>query len=295
MGKLKTFFYVFYKSLTSLAYYSDVAKTSLGFSMKYFFTLAAVLAILSTVITTATASGELKTGATKLLDDIAKLYPQDLVITSQDGAVSINQPEPYIIPIPAGQMQELKTESGEPAPKNLIVFDSNGTLDDVENYQTIALVNSKNILVKGENKIEAFPLKDVPNGQISNKEVTVLVDQFRPFVRYIPFFVGALIFVAMVFYYTGFRLVYLLFVAVGLMLVGKIRKLNLSFSKYYQVGIHTMTLPLVIDFMATAAGYQIPLPLWFFAVNTVFGAIAIVKLAEGEKLPVVAAPPQTQA
>ncbi len=279
MKKIKAFFYVLLKSAASLNYYKDVVKTNFGFSMKYFLALSILAAITSASATTLTISGEAKTSIKTFVDGMVNIFPADLTITTKDGKASINQPEPYIIPAPKGP-----AETAEQAnqPENLIVFYSKGTIDDLENYKTLVLVNEKNILVKNSNKIEVYPLSEIPDGEFSKANIQALADLVKPYIELTPYAIAATLLITLIMYYTAFRLVYLLPVALILLLIGKIHKLKYDFPKYYQVGIHTLTLPLIVDVITTATKIQIPLSLWFFASNTLLGIIVLITLAKDQ-------------
>ena len=279
MKRIKAFLYVFFKSLTSIKYYQDVIKTHLNFSMKYFFTLSLTAALVVTAIGILPSFSPIKNTINDFLEQGRQIYPDDLIITSKDGKLSINQPEPYLIPFP--DISNLD-QSDMPEPdmqiENLVVFDSNGTLDDLENYKTLFLVNESNVLARGENKIEVYPLKDIPEGQITKTEINKIFSQIEQIAVYVPYAIVTLLFIAVVVYYIGFRLAYLLFLALVLLGVGKIQKLDLDYKKYYQIGIHTMTLPLIVDVIVNLLNTPIELPFWFFMLNFIFGIIVVSSL-----------------
>ena len=85
-------------------------------------------------------------------------------------------------------------------------------------------------------------------------------------------FLGTLI------YYFGFRLVYLLAVALLLMAVGTLRGMRLTYSKYYQIGIHALSLPLLIEVTAGVFDYSINYPFWFLVLNVLIGILGITSI-----------------
>ncbi|MBT6401205.1 DUF1189 family protein [candidate division WWE3 bacterium] len=285
MIKLKAAIYVFTKSLTSPKYYNDIVKTNFGFSMKYF----SVLALISSLVA---FSGLVKPIMTDLGDSLKAVettvvdsFPDDLEITVKDGEVSINQPEPYIFQTPEEGF-ESTMEEGQEVPRNLLVFDSKGTLDDLERYDTLFLVNKSNILAQSSNKIEVYPLDEFPNGTFGAEDIKGLLNEVRPFIDAIPYIVLAVALLGTIVYYFGFRLVFLLVVALVLFAVGNLRGLRMKYSKYYQVGIHALTLPLIIEVLSGVFEYPINMPFWFLTLTVLIGVIGLFNIdkdsVEGE-------------
>lgn len=206
-------------------------------------------------------------------------YPEDLVVTTTGGELSINQPEPYIFVMPENTM--IEKNDREETLTNLLVIDAQGTLDDLEKYDTLILVNKTNILVRGTNRIEVYPLKDYPDGEINADTIRGLVEKIGPFLDALPYIVLVLALFGTLIYYFGFRLVYLLAVALVLMIVGSLRGMRLPFSKYYQLGIHALTLPLLIEVSAGVFEFPINYPFWFLALNVFIGILGIMSIDKG--------------
>lgn len=229
-------------------------------------------------VTTIITFPKIQKGANAFINTASGYYPDDLVITSKGGQISINKPEPYIVPFPKGSLKPAPQTQKEPV--NLIVFDSNGTLDDLEKYKTLILVNKSNLIIKSQDKIEVRSFKDYPDGKLTKQEIVKTIDAIKPFISFIPAFMFIAILFGTLLYYSGIKFVLLLPVAFGLMLAGNIKKLQMPFSKYLQITLHTFTLPLIIELISTVAKFPIQLPLWFFIVNLLFGIIVISRLPE---------------
>lgn len=275
MKQIKTFLYVFYKSLTSPRYYRDVVNAPTSFSIKYFLVLVLLVSLAVSAFKLAPAIPEMKSAINGFVNDALNLYPSDLVITSKDGNLSINQPEPYIIGMPDSVKQEQQDF------ENFIVFDSLGTLDDLEKYKTVVLVNSANILVKDtqNDKIEVYPLKEMPDGQISRVDLEKLVESSADFINILPYLAFSLGVLGILIYNFGFRLLYLVFIAVIIWVLAKIRDLDFDFGKSYRVAIHTLTLPLVLELLIDVFRINFDFPLWFMIVHFVYGVVVIIVLA----------------
>ncbi len=269
MKRIKASGYVFTKSLTSPSYAKDIVKTNFSFSLKYFAVLAFVASIFSVVVMAKDVTQDLFLTLSSVEETIVSSYPEDLIITLENGELSTNQPEPKIFEFP---------ERTEGDPENLLVFDSNGTLEDLNNYDTLILVNKTNVLVRGNGNIEVYPLADFPNTQITSETVRELAVSARPFLNALPYIALFFVFIATLVYYFGFRLVYLIIVAAILGLVGLLAGLKLKFAKYYQIAIHAITLPLVIEVLAKTLNFSIMLPFWFLTLNVLVGIVWIASL-----------------
>lgn len=240
--------------------------------MKYYLVLAAIASLITFPRLVNPTAMEIKEELLDLRSNIVSAYPQDLEITLKEGKLTTNREEPLILPMPNETDTSIEFEELE----NFLVVDVDGTLDDLENYSTLILVNQSNILTKSNNKIEVYPLKDVPDGVLNAQSLKDIVAKTDPFFEFIPYLIMLMAFVGTVFYYFGFRLVYLLFVALALMVAGQLRGLNLNFKKYYQIGLHAISLPLLIEVVTDLLNFSLTYPYWFFVLNILIGILAIV-------------------
>ncbi len=162
MKKIKAFIYTFYKSLTSLEYYKDLLKVTLGFSIKYLLTLAVIGTVFATLALSTSVIPAVKSWTKTFVFEFKNVYPKDLEITITDNKWSLNKPEPYAIPTPTslaktmeeGPDQTTNEEDKVAFPKNLIIFDKKGTIDQFEKGDTLVLVNENNFITKGKNKMK---------------------------------------------------------------------------------------------------------------------------------------------
>ena len=276
MVKVKAFFYIYVKSLSSIKYYKDLLTTNNAFSMKYFVILATLATTLVTIKTAIPIIPQAKVGTETFFTQVENVFPQELAITVTDGQWQINQPEPYAIPAPKILLDEVELEyspgsTPEKFPANLIIFDHNGTIEDLENKDTVMVMNGANIIARGGDKIEVYPLRDLPNGTLDRTDFDQFVEKFRPMAKYVPAFVVGAILIGSVFYFFVFRMIYLLFVAVAFTVIASINRLVLPFNTLYKIAVHTFTLPLSIEVLLNLVGFALPIPFWVFLINVVFG------------------------
>lgn len=287
MKYLKAFTYVFYKSSISLEYYKDLLKTDLKFSLKYFFTLGLFAALIASVGFSFKIIPEVK----KITDDIGQqllnIYPDELEFKVENNEWSINQSEPYVIPLPgigdiknnAQNNMQNGTEKNE-IPENLVVFYHEGTIEDIEIFDTLAILNSKNLIVKDADKMQVYPLDEIPNGTLNKAEFAKFVLQIDKIAAFTPLFIGIMFSIGFLFYYLIFRGTYLLFVALVLFTLSFFTPKRLDFGTAFKIATHTMTLPLVIELILMFVAITLPVPLWFMFSNIILGAIVVMYLGK---------------
>lgn len=294
MKFIQAFLYIYYKSISSIAYYSEVLKTSLGFSLKYLLVLGVIFSTLSTARFYINTFPQVKEFLNSIPAEVSNIYPNDLIITGENNEWFINKPEPYAIEVPAKWLEFLHSgtnKSSERFPKNLVVFDKAGMIDKFYDYDTAVLITKNSFVYRedtdGSVKFES--MDTVPDGMIDKSKVDEVVriveTQLNMYVKYIPFFVGLLILSVNT---TG-KMFYLIFIALILMGVGAALKKKISYTQGYKLGIHAITLPWTVQFIASFAGIQIPVSMWFSVMTLAVGTAAIYKI------PTIEAPTTPQA
>lgn len=280
MKQVKAFIYIYKNSLFNVKYYSDVLKVNRRFSFKYFFILAFIATLITTTRVSITLVPKIQTGLDKLTSQLSMSYPSDLVVTSDKGEWSINQPEPYSIKTPD---IFYNSDNGN-FPNNLITFDHQGTINELRENDTLILINEANIItLNNQNRIEAYPLDNIPNGQLDQTKFNSYLNDIRSYLGFVPYIIVIFVLLGTLFYFACFRLLYLLFVALTLLAIGNIKGLKYKFSDYYKIGLHTITLPLTLELIFTLLGAYMLIPLSFFAINLIFGISVIYYLADSKR------------
>lgn len=285
MNRLKAFIYTLKNSLVNISYYKDLLSVSTKFSIKY----VLMLGIIATVISTLNIAIPLIPGVKETVDEginyIRGMYPEDLVITTKEGEWSINQPEPYAIPTP--DFMQMNKESIEKydinedyyyenIKNNLIVFDHDGTINDLDLFNTYMLLNRANLIVVEERgRMQTYPVDSFQDIEINNDMYQSFIDNIAGLTKYVPTLIVSLVLIGTVFYYIVYRLIYLLVVALWLFAIGKIKRLDINYKDYYKISAHTMTLPLLLELIFALTNITVSAPLWFFGLNLVFGIVII--------------------
>ncbi|EKE00342.1 MAG: hypothetical protein ACD_22C00044G0002 [uncultured bacterium] len=274
INSIKAFFYIFTKSLTSIKYYRDLVSAKTALSVKYFLTLMFLATLVITTYFGVVQTPAIYKGVNELITQGKAMYPQDLIISVKGGAIKVNKPEPYIVATPEQWLNEMEKDT-TPLPQNLVVFDSNGTINDFDKYKTLVIVNSANILMQEQGKINAYPTKDMPDNELTKEKFVEFMDLMVGYAKTLPYVLLVLEFVGILIFLMVFRFMYVLIVGLVLWVFGKIRKFEYGYEVYLRVAIHTFTLPLVLWIITLVVGVSIPIPFWGFLINLVFGGLAV--------------------
>ncbi len=278
MRKIKAFFYILLKSITSVDYYREVLTVSPGFSVKYYVTLCLLLTTITSCAITIQLTPTLRDQFNDFAQELLANYPEDLVIKVYGGNVEVNRPEPYFIDAPDMLIDE--TEVGI---KHIVAIDSNGTINDLDEYKTIALINDKNLLVRDRGTVQAYPLNEIPNGELTKADLIRVESEIQSILKYVFIVVFILVFGVYIIYYSVFRTIALIAFAGMISIVGSIKGLKLGFTKYLQLTLHIVTLPLLIEALATILQVSIPIPLWFMVLTILIGLVVTFELSEKEQ------------
>jgi len=271
MQRLKTFLTTFYKSLASPKYYADILQAKFSFSLKYFLMLALLSSVVSVGLLSVEILPKAKTAVDAFNRQILRAYPSDLVITAKDGQLSSNKTGPVVVPVP-----------GEP--KNILVFDPNGTVDDLKKYETAILINKSNVIVQGENdQIRIQPLKNIPDGSFTYSDFVIAAGKLERLLAYVPYFLGTLMLTALFVTFIVSGLVISFFLSLIFWIFAKITHLNLSLAKTYQISLHIFTLYAILDIVDQISSRGFPYSINFI-VTVIFGLLIINKqsLRSGE-------------
>ncbi|NMB91271.1 DUF1189 family protein [candidate division WWE3 bacterium] len=275
MNKLKTFFYVFKKSISSPEYYKELLETKFSFTFKYYLMLAVLVSLIFTSFVSIKMVPETKAWLKTGVEEVKNIYPDDLVISIKDGKWSINKPEPYIIPMP----QSIK-EKYSANVDNAVVFYKQGTINDFSSFKTFALVNESNILTNDNaSGIKAYPVKDLPNADIDKSKAIEGINNVYKYIKYVPFLLPLVLFVGQILFdFFGYKLMYILWIGLAVYLLSLLKKKKINFLSACRIGIHTMTLPIIVETLFSLFSLDVSAYPWFFVLNTFLSFIVLDKM-----------------
>jgi len=254
-------------------FYRELQSKPLSFSFKYFYTLASILAVIGTAQFSFQVIPNLTAFLAGIGPEIVNSYPSELVLTTKDGQASSNVVEPYFIKTPASMRNE--NYKNIPATENFVVIDTKNqfTEESFTRYDTFAVVTKTSLaLRKDSGGIEIYSLREMPDLTIDRASVESFVGKLQPFIKFAwPFFILAS-FIGFMLSFSA-ELIYLLFAALLIWIIMKIKGLAVGYKKSYQAGLHIITLPLLFGVVSALLNVHVPIP--FFATILVIVAAII--------------------
>ena len=252
-------------SIYDPAFYRGVLEKPLRSSFAYFFSLAVLLSLISAVVFSFSAVPAAHSFLNSLGGKILNYYPDGLEVTIKDGRASTNVREPYRLPVP-DEIKHSNNFAGEnPDTESLLVIDTKNefTITQFESDKTLALLTRKAIVYKDDHgKITIQPLDRIPDTTITKELVSQFVGKAQPILNSAVFLLPVLIFLGLGFLY-GVLLVYLLFGALLVWLVAKMKKINIKYVEAYQITLHAATAGILFDWFASTFVAQAPIPFVF--------------------------------
>jgi len=155
-------------------------------------------------------------------------------------------------------------------------------VEDFRQSQSLMFVTQDSIVVTEDmdGQYRVFPLAEIDDLVIDKNSVDGLLNSILPWIKYIPWILVAVIFLAFVVFLPLYRLFSLVFLALILVVAAKLLKLSLGYKKIYQIGLHSLTLPTLIQIGMSAFGLTVPIP---FFISIVFLLYTLVILADLRK------------
>lgn len=243
---MKLFFEHIKNSIYGPAYFQGLLSAPLRSSFKYFASLAFLLAVFLTIV----SSIPLVVTANKFVHEMPikffAYFPDELQVSIENGIASSNVEEPYFLIVPAnlrgGDSQKENLE-------NFIVIDTatHFSLEKFREYNSSLWLGRDQVAYRDDNgSVRIQPFVNNFNFIINERKMRDFELQASAYYRYIgPIIVVGIFLLLSV--GLAFNFIYLLFGTLLIMLLGKVMKQNFTFGKSYQIGLHALTLPLLID------------------------------------------------
>ena len=237
-------------------YQSTVLNQSLRSSVKYLAKLSLLVALLGCVVFSV-ALPRLIVKAKGAITSTVDEYPNDLIVTLKDGNVSINKPEPYIVKVPESLSKP--TDSNSPKIENLIVINTTEpfSLDKFKSYATYILITKTEVVSmqskNGEIKISSLD-------KLGNLEITKswVMEKEAVLMKILPSIISIIVVLMFIGISIGLfvaTLIALLFSAIIVWLIFKIKKTEITYKKSYQVALHASTIILIICIFNSYLGF----------------------------------------
>lgn len=253
-------------------------------AMGYLACLAAIEALVLILALAAYAAPGLS--ALFASDPIGTYYPEGLIVTIEEGKVSTNVEEPFIVPT-----EGAAAESEESVPfSNMLVIDTNAEdpLAARAAYDAAILLTDDSIVVaKSEGETRVFSLAEIEHMEVSEEGVRALAKQavlpailVGIVVALIALFFGTLLL-------TATRAFLLVFFALVTWLLASVRGLKATYGESYVLSAYALTLAILAGIVSHLVLVTIPLGMTFvFFLAAILLNIRAQKGAEPEAVPV---------
>lgn len=224
-------------SIYSPVFYSKLLQEKFSKSIVYFLILILIL----TLIKIASLMPFLREVPTRIQEGFKQTincYPKDLEINIKNGQVGTNVKEPYFV-----------STCGLSGDKSDWVIDTKNSYSPqkFEEYRTsFWLTKDSMVYRKSDVEIRTYKLSDVKDFKVDKALIDSFSNKISPYLKFIgPILI---IFTALgVYFFYILRLVYLLMLSAIILVLSKIFKKKLTFSQSCKVGLHALTLGLIID------------------------------------------------
>ncbi|HCM37916.1 MAG: hypothetical protein UV61_C0003G0090 [Candidatus Gottesmanbacteria bacterium GW2011_GWB1_43_11] len=294
MNKLSLFVRVFWKSMFSPVYYHDVVKAKFSFSLKYFLFFSFVLGLILTLSLTTVILPPLSKFSGRLQTRAAGLYPANLVITIKQGQLSTNQIEPLHFPIPYELFTDTPPAVSDQKQFYLLTIDTKASIEDYAKSQSLVFVTRDNVVMRDrESGYRLYPLKDAGNIVIDKQQVDLFLTQVLPWLNYVPWILGIVLFVGLSIFLPMTRLISLLILSLVLLAITKLMHISLSYGKIYQIGLHALTLPTLIQMFMSGLGFNPPIPFFNSLLFLFYSLIIFAELRKSPPEVINSTPPPT--
>jgi hypothetical protein len=253
------------RSVYDPSYYRGLRTQPFSYSLGYLASITFIAALLFTLWSGTTLGPAGVHFLTTVGPMVEEKIPEDLTLTVTKGEVSINRPEPYAIPVPADWKSSTATST---AHKNLLVIDTRtpASIDSFRAADTYVLVDKHNILAYKNSDGADIQVTTIPataSFVLNKANVAPVIDKIDAFLASWGWvLIVVLTILLSVFVFAGMliaHLVYLLFAALLIWLIAKVRKYPASYGTAYRAGMHLITLPMALGVLVPSLGFQMPL------------------------------------
>jgi hypothetical protein len=206
----------------------------------------------------------------QLQQEIATIYPSDLVVTIKDGTLTTNQKEPYSVPLPK-RWNDAVTKPGDPAIM-LAAFDSSADVTSYEQYHAVLLFTKNAVAFPRRSSDGAKSLEvgfrsyqDWPNRTITKNDADAIVAAVSPWIAALPAFIvttGTLLLTIGPFVIGAFRLgnfvIYLLIATWLVVLIARQMKCTATYWPLFRLTAFGSILPITAVTLLNMLGTKLP-------------------------------------
>lgn len=283
MQKLTTFFRAFWKSISSFTYYRDVVKAPFSFSLKYFLLFSLLTGFTLTLLISMAILPAIHQFLARVETRAKSLYPQDLTITIKDGELATSATEPLHFPIPFELFTDTPPAVSDQNQMYLLTIDTGAQVEDYKDSKSLIFVTKKNVVVTQDSEgTRIYDLKEFDDATIDKKTVDEFFEKFLPLLKIVPVVVIGVISFLLLLLLPLLRLAWLMILTLPLLMISSMMKLTISYGKLYQIGLHALTLPTLIQFFTLFFGLVIPIPFFHSLLYILYSLVILAELKKSQ-------------
>lgn len=236
-------------SIYNKEYYKEIIEQkSTKESIKYLARISFIVALfmaLTFIFSFPGLIGDIKGG----IKTFTKDYPEDLIFSINKGNLSINRPEPYSIDVPIKWKESKDFESINT--KNLLVVNTTESfnIEKFNEYSTFSLLTKTNLIIKqpDSREIKIFSLSEIGDIYINKSWV---LEKENYFLKILPYIIAFIIPLSIGMMFVGIFILNIILIflyALFVWLMFKVKKINITYKKSYQVALHASTLVIFLS------------------------------------------------
>ncbi len=252
-------------SVYSPEFYQLLRNVPFKSSLRYFVKLTLALSFIATLFFSALLLPPLiETLKKENIERLISYFPFDLEITFRDGTAYSNSNEPRYI----DGTEEFRAALGESAKNHIAVIDTETpvSLEAFERYRALIWIARDSIVSKNNGRTTIQSLTRFPNVTINQDRLRAYAERAENYFPLVPFLLPIFVYVGITIASLAY-LLYLFLLAFIIMLIGKVRHVPLTYKMAYHVGLHAITLPLLIKlFFEIVPVFPRSVPLLFSAI-----------------------------
>lgn len=255
MNSIKRFFLDIKSSIWDPNFYQGLLVRPTKSAFAYFAKFCVLISFVSAIWISVVAIPAVRSFSTLALDSITSAYPQNATFELKGGVLSSTPSIPYRI---APTNETIKAELAKMGYEYSVVIDTNRAVfsDDVfASYKSPVVITKNTIAMKkNSGKIELLPLRGMPDTVITKDVVQKYALVTKDFIQNTTPVIAPLSFFAFFVYGFGSTLLYMFFGALVVWLALKALSVPTTYWKSYVIGLHAITLPLILFTLAPFLG-----------------------------------------
>jgi hypothetical protein len=231
------------RSIYSPGFYASLAGRRVRSGVGYFALLAFALTVINSILALGSFFSLTPGNLSSVIADVAGYYPDELIVTIENGRVATNVQEPYFI-----RTIVSNSSSQYDQRKNLLVIDTANdfTTARFRSYSTAAWLGKDALYVRDDEGVRVFDLSSVDGVRIERGDVDSLVAAVAPWLRFALPGILMAAFVGTYLLYM-FRLVHVALIALLVCFVARRLGYRWGYGHSYAAGLYAITLGLLLE------------------------------------------------